>query len=414
MVNSLKSSFIRLKDFLKRTHMKVPPKVRFLYFPFTWGYKKIRELYKMIYLAVFVFEGSDPTGEFPFTYVYVGNSLSERVYFCQTLLSTGFLMHSLGSHFFWEVPAIIKKRNFDCSMIIFESNFLIEKFLYRGCTFKIPCWIEMAIDISQSMEELQKLRKYRQVERNIKENELNFEVTSTPESFKEFYYNMYVPHIKKRYEDAALVDAFSLLESISSHSEVFFIKQKGVAISGTVLEYCKGGKAFCRYFAIKDGDPRYLELGAMGANYYFPIIQTQKKGYKEIIIGGSRPFFKNGLTRYKISLGGKIIPHFKTKRSCMGLVFLKNSVALKKFLVQNPFVFYPRGRKPVRALFLESGQFEKQKDFKKVFVSSNCEGLKGTRIFVFGEDKDISGWLSPMDCPNTFVQSAEDIFCTKT
>jgi hypothetical protein len=224
---------------------------------------------------------------------------------------------------------------------------------------------------------------------------------------------MYVPHIKKRYEDTAILDEFYVLESISSHSEVFFIKQKGVALGGTVLEYCKEGKAFCRYFAIKDGDPRYLELGVMGANYYFPIIQMQKKGYKEIIIGGSRPFFRDGLTRYKISMGGEIIPHFKTNKSCMKFVFLKDSPGLEKFLVQNPFVFYPKGREPVRALFIESAQFEKQKDFNKVFASSNCKGLKGTRIFVFGEDNNISNWLSSMDCHDTFIQPAENIFCAE-
>ncbi|MFC1645689.1 hypothetical protein ACFL2Y_00725 [Candidatus Omnitrophota bacterium] len=413
MVNSLKSFFISLKDLLKRIHSKVPPKLRFLYFPLTWGYKQTRELYKMIYLAVFVFEGKDPSGELPFSYAYVGNRPSEQAYFYQMLLLSGFRQHSLGSHFFWEVPAIIRKSNFDCSMIIFEINLFTEIFLYRKYTLKIPCWIDMAIDISQSMEELQKLRKYRQIQRNIQENELDFEVTCNPASFKEYYYDMYLPHMKKRYRDTAVIDSFSHLEPGFSHSEVFFIKQKGVALGGTMLKYCKGGKVLCCLFAVKDGDPKYLELGVMGANYYFPILAMQKKGYKQIIIGGCRPFFRDGLTRYKISLGGEIIPHFKTMKACIGLVPLKNSPALKNFLVQNPFVFYPTGRKPVRALFVDSSQFEKQKDFKKVFVSSNCKGLKGTRIFVFGEDNNISQWLSTMDCSNTFIQPAENIFCAK-
>ena len=72
----------------------------------------MRELYKMTYLDVLVFEGMDPSGEFTLTYAYAGNHISKRAYFSQILLSPGFRKHALGSCFFWQVPAVIKKNNF--------------------------------------------------------------------------------------------------------------------------------------------------------------------------------------------------------------------------------------------------------------------------------------------------------------
>ena len=86
---------------------------------------------------------------------------------------------------------------------------------------------------------------------------------------------------------------------------MILIKFKDQEIAGSLIAY-KGHNARLWCFGIKDANPDYVKMGAFGALYYFSFQYLKNKGFKQVGVGGSRPFLNDGVLNYKKKWGLRI------------------------------------------------------------------------------------------------------------
>lgn len=400
-----------LKEKIKEVRFKIPLPLRFIYDVPYWIYSQAKKMFFALYPQVFVAENGNAERNI-ICLAYVGALESQKEYWFQKVFSEDFREYYLGRHLFWKVPHILKKNYYDCSLLICGANIIRKQFL-SSCSgyFHIPYWIEMDVDISLPQSQLPKnIREtYKSIFRKIKKFKLSYEVSKDMDRFEDFYHNMYIPYTKCRYGKTAFVENYAFAKDVFSRSELIFIKQNDVSIAGHLIEY-KGKHVYFHMLGVKNGDFEYIKQGAACALDYFSLIELQNRGYKKVHFGGCRPFFNDGVTRYKISLAAKAVSHDKVMKDHFSLLLLKNSSEIRNFLKENPFVFAKRKNTFCRAFFLELDQFESERDFTKYLNHNNCNGLQHTYFFTFHEDKTLSSWLKSYNKTSFSIKPAKLYF----
>jgi hypothetical protein len=82
-----------------------------------------------------------------------------------------------------------------------------------------------------------------------------------------------------------------------------------------------------------------MRHGAIGAMYYFSILEGQKMKSRYLDIGGTRPFLTDGLTRYKLGLGAEFISDHSPWKEYLWLGVNDRSTFAKEFICSNPFMY---------------------------------------------------------------------------
>lgn len=389
--------FSLIKKSIKKLHYKIPYKFRFIYDIFYSIYKKILNVSSAIYPIVIVIKENNNEETNDIVFAYVGGRLSEKQFWGEKIFPNGFQEHFLGKHFFWNVKSCLKNANFGCSFILSGSMFLTKLFSSPYFSFKIPHFMEMNLDLPPATEEFSKKLKaaFKDLQRRIRKHSLTCEISRDPEKFERFYHDMYVPYIKNRHSKTALIEEYDVAKDIFSRSDLFLIIKDNIPIAGHLLEYKKNSAIF-HLLGIKDGDSKYLKYGISGVLDYFSILKLQKKGYKKTNKGGTRPFFNNGLTRYKLSFGAYVVKHSKVMNDCVSMILLDNINKTREFLKNNAFVFFNERNQISRALFIDPDQFNTIEELKDYLKYNNCDGIVQSYIFLFYENKKISSWLDSL------------------
>ena len=190
---------------------------------------------------------------------------------------------------------------------------------------------------------------------------------------------MYVPYIKNTFGNEATLHSLDSLLYKFDRSELLLIKKGDKAIAGDVLEYKKSGpKPFC--IGVLDGERGYVVSGALGAVYYFRLIHLKSKGYKEIDLGFSRAFLRDGVLQYKKKWG--LSP---TDMHGKGFLIhqLSQTTGTKAFLVNNPFIICDQDGFS-SACFVDGNVQLTPKEQKRMIKACIMPGIR--RVFVYQLD----------------------------
>lgn len=408
MGNPIKPVLTFLRNFPKKTHHALPPQIQSLYIHFYWKLLYILDTYiKTIlrtYLPVFVFEGTEKDEKQDLIFAYAGTCLNTQGYWAQRLFPSGFRKQFLGRYWFRKIPQILKERSPGCDLLLTETNDLTSKILSQKPGFKTARWVRMEIDISKPLKKIWKRGK-NDVPRRIRKHKLECEMTRDLTSLEDFYFNMHLPYIKARFEATVDLPSYSETKKMLSIGELFLIKKQDRTLAGTLLEYHKN-KPKMRILGVRDGNWEYVRYGVVGATYYFSIIEMQKRGFKKLHIGGTRPILNDGLTKYKISISAEIIPEKPTFKHSLWMTLLKDSPSLRDFLTKNPFVYFSKENKPCRAFFMKKNQDMTRNEFQKKYRLTNCGGLEKTKIFLFDTDTTLSECLCSIPDAHAHIEPA--------
>jgi hypothetical protein len=300
----------------------------------------------------------------------------------------------------------IAKKKTDYSLFIADVPGMFRTFLDIRNWFHIPLWIRGEINISGDINSIiRKQSSLRSDLGRIKKYDLVFETTNEESKFCDFYHDMYLPYIKKRYRDTAWIESYRTMKKEFSKCDLMLVKSKGETIAGGIIAY-KRFKARLWCIGVNQGNPDHVKEGALGALTYFTIKYLKDKGFESVDFGGSRPFMKDGVLNRKKKWGMRITE--KSDR-CFILKLLQNTSGVKGFLINNPFIFND-DKGLVGAVFVE-----KELLINDNFVEEICNryyypGLLKIAIFVIdGGDfikSTISEHLQDMIC----VRSAKDLF----
>lgn len=397
---------------LRWAHSKMPEKIKNLYAPaLNWRYKIYKFRFFDTRLPIRIFEGKAKESSLPFCLVHVGRYPATGHRWAKKMLAEGYITHQIKPTWFFNIERTLRGKGFDYGMLLFETNFLTRTFLRKKKGFKVPLWMQMAIDISPPTEKLRGNTDtgIGNIVRRIKKHDLSYEITKDYAFFDEFYYKMHLPLIKNRFNEASEVFTYEQAKEIFSYSDLLLVKQSDLPIAANFISYMKKGPTL-RCMGILNGDMEYIRIGAAGAIYYFAILHLKKQGFKEMNVGGTSPILTDGLTTFKIRIRAKIIPHTHISKRCFYMLLRKDSPQLRDILGQNPFVFYPTGYQPHRALFIDAEKIETQKDFNRIIRATKAPGLKGTYLYLLKEDARIHNWIKELKDKTIKMMPAAKIF----
>jgi len=299
----------------------------------------------------------------------------------------------LGKVWLFQVPKLAKQKKDIYSIMVAEvPKFVL--FNVKDC-FHIPSWVQGEVDISGDISEIIKKHHQLQIdERKIRKYALSFERTNEASRLHDFYYNMYLPYITKRHGNSALIENYHLLKKTFYNCDLIMIKFEGREIAGGLIDH-KGHKANLWCLGIKDANPEYVKMGAMGAFYYYSFQYLKDKGFKKAGVGGSRPFLNDGVLNYKRKWGLKITEQFE---GLFLLKPLKMTGGAKTFLVNNPFMYSDKG-KFNSAVFLNEAISIDEAIKEDISKKYGCLGLSKIDIFCLNNEEKTPSWQISKEIP---------------
>ena len=285
-----------------------------------------------LYLPVYQYESDT------MKIAYAGYSSIKMNYLSHLFLDKTPPRTFLGRRWFWQIPYLVKSGNFDIVISEISSISFNHCQIYNG--YWLPVWAKMRINIDRPMGEICKdsISDFSDVMRKIRKYNLTYEILTDNESFNHFKNNMYLPYITKRFGEEAMIDDLNMYFKMNPTPILIAIKENGMLVAACLIRK-DGDFLHLIRLGLLDGKEEYRLHGVIGAIYYFSIIEAQKLGCKYLDVGGTRPFLTNGLTKFKMGLGGEFVSEYSSQDEYFMLIVNKNSIIAEEIMQSNPFVY---------------------------------------------------------------------------
>ena len=226
--------------------------------------------------------------------------------------------------------------------------------------FCAPTWVFGSINLKDDFDVFaQQNKNTRYTVNTLKKAKFKVETSAELLLFDEFFHKMHQPYMFSRHGKSAFEESYQRMKArFSKNGEILFIVEGSQRIAGIML--CFDGKEAMAYrLGVRDGDFQWVTKGAINALYYHAIKYCQSKGIMNLNLGGSRPFFSDGVLTYKLRKWNMKIDDY-SKHFYFLFKPLKNGRFTKNFLCNNPFISLNK-KKMVVNTFCEDGS-EKSRD----------------------------------------------------
>jgi hypothetical protein len=301
--------------------------------------------------GVWILEAADVNAQIKDSVLFIGTA-QERHYISK-LFFNNYTHRFIGYHWLWQVLFPNRKRHKNCSFSVIQTGWKVDRFFRSKRIFCLPSWVFGSVEINSDFDKhIRKNKSAKNTLRKIENSHFKIETSSDPLSFEEFYYKMYYPYIYKRYGECAIDMSYNRLKSqFLDGGEILFVSKESQRIAGTMICY-KKDKTVLYELGVRDGEFLWVKQGAISALYFNAITHCRSKGIKKLSLGGSRPFFSDGVLNYKLANWNmKIDDHSKT------FYFLikqhRQSNFAQEFLCNNPFISLRNGDMVVNTFFLK-------------------------------------------------------------
>lgn len=138
--------------------------------------------------------------------------------------------------------------------------------------------------------------------RRVRRNRLRYTISESDEDFADFWKNMYVPSVRKRFGAAALVHARAAVRHRYAPCELLRVWRGDEPVGGGVL-IRPGGEATIWVVGVRDGDDDHVTAGVMGAVWSFGVEHFRRLGFERVNLGWSRPVLGDGVLEFKTKRG---------------------------------------------------------------------------------------------------------------
>jgi hypothetical protein len=292
-----------------------------------------------------------------------------------------FKEHYICTTWIWKIPEVVKEKRQQSAFAVVQVHKIHQKLLFSDKWFYIPNWVfgEVEIPLDSVTTKASSLRSDF---RRIRKYALHYEVTKDPGQFFEFYHNMYVPYISAVHKHNANIITYQEMIKETHHLDLLLVKKQSVCIAGILIIY-ENNTPRLWVIGVKNGDPHYLNFGAVAALYHFSFHYLHDKGFSKVNLGYSRAFLNDGVLQYKKKLAQRIIgasPHR------FALKIISGSQSAKHFLKNNPFIFENYGSK-CGAIFIDAERKCSTKELQNINREYSYSGLDKLCIYFIKSGK---------------------------
>ena len=300
-------------------------------------------------LKIYQVTGREKNCKEPLTILYLSNekiySYLENILFYEKPK-----IRRIGKIYLWNIKKKIKNISSNIDAVFIENEMFYADYFERQGFTVIPEFISMILDTSKSFVEIYKnfSKSAKEDTRKVKKNCFNYEISHNFEMLKLFYYKMYLPYIYNRHGKTAVCTNFHTMRLIFERDgKLLLIKLKNEYVFGGLLSV-RNDKATALYSGISDKKNSLLKKGITAASYYFFIQWAKKNKIKTLDFGTSKPFFNDGLFKYKKKWGTTISKNELYHYSIFPFKICKNSKAIMSYLKHNPFIYLEKNKLKIK------------------------------------------------------------------
>lgn len=212
----------------------------------------------------------------------------------------------------WALPSFLKGLAVDADMTVARVDrvsarlFFIDGYLVVpesiGCRLSLPVDLDKLAHASSSVkEDLGMLRRER----------FTKEVSHREKDCEEFYSSMYLPFVKKRHGEFAVIHNLHQLRRKFRRGGLIWLRRGDHRIAAALFE--QQGDVF-RGVALgtAGGDLTLMKQGALAALYIFEIKCAEEGRCASIDFGGTPPILNDGLLRFKRKWGVQLVDEHQT------------------------------------------------------------------------------------------------------
>lgn len=406
-----KNIFQSLRNTGKNIYHMTPDSIRCLLKPIRYLYKFCDEFL----LDTWIIGGKEISSGHDLAIIYAGRAIDKN-YFANLAYGDSFQQNYMGKKWLGKILSEIEHNRHSCSLVIVQVPHRRLSLSEKMNCFYIPGWVSAKFDVLTVRNSVFKNSNssLKSDLSKIKKNKLTFEVTNEMSRFVDFYNNMYEPYINQIYGDKTLSSNYDFVKRQFGKRGIFkdllLVKKDDEYVAGALLNY-EGKWAKLATLGIKDGNMQYVKDGAIGAIYYFSMRYFEENGFETISLGGSRPFLKDGVLRYKKKWRPTLSHHTD---SGFIVKMLKEAEGAKGFFLNNPFIFEDAcGFK--EAIFIDNSYHLSEEDFELFDKNYYQPGVKKMMIYRFSPSNSSGHYPIPASLSDKIVvEPVSEVFKTNS
>jgi hypothetical protein len=337
-----------------------------------------------------------------------GRDFIERLY--------GFIPESkiIGKRFLWSIPRQEQLNSIDCDLVLLESNRLCATKLRNEGFFAIPEWVEFGREVIPELKDRFSgaATSLKTDLKKIRTAGFEFDVSKKLSDFNEFYQEMYLPYVKKRFGASSIVKSRKELQRYFQKGFLFLLLHERKPVAGAIVKV-ERDQITESTLGVLDGSDCYLKQGVSGAIDYH-LLDWAAQNHKSFInVGHTRPFPLDGVYRNKQKWLMSVIPD-RDGVMTMGVKICRWDAGMADALKEYPFVFQgPKGlgvfcvhngseKAGLREVEKLSKRFATKGLADLVIISAAgfdedayqvCERSSGVKIHLFSRVEEAMEWL---------------------
>jgi hypothetical protein len=248
-------------------------------------------------------------------------------------------------------------------------------------TFTVPIWIHQVLAIPDSLVTLIAGRKPEPIRRRInkvRKAGFTYGFSQSKADFDHFHYHMYIPFIKTRHGDLALVASYQdQWQRWFTRGGLVLVTQNDKPVAG-MLGYLAGDTFFDVEAGILEADPHLFQQGINAFLIWCAMVWAHDKGAKILDMGGTHAWRSNGSFTFKQGWGARVV----RRRKIYGTwTFLAQNLspALRDHINRLGFISEIGGK--FYGILLSAGTaFAEETYIRKELLAAQQQGLAGLAV----------------------------------
>lgn len=360
---------------------------------YLWELSGSVRLYKADALLV---EGIERSTGRPITSFYLGHFDNFAFVFGRMYSDFRVVEKRKGVNSLW-VRRWIEQCGEGAELLFLDVELLFCKLVPEHEFIQIPQWVRQKYDVPDTWEGvLGSFRKNtkRTDLRKVRKFGLSYRLIKSEDEFRNFYHHMYVPYLRSRFGDEALIESQRKVMHQCRKGELLQIL-RGDSVVAAAAIHVLGNRLAWVWVGQPDGIEEELSRGAFSAMYYYTILHAFECGCRRVDFFGSRPLLNDGLFRFKRKWG-TFMEDSPVPRGDILLKPLSMTEGIQGFFRANPFIVR-RGDGLVGQLLVD-GMATSSEELEHLYLQLYTEGLQSMRFFsISGFPPEAKSWADGVD-----------------
>ncbi len=277
----------------------------------------------------------------------------------------------------WRARGLVESRGQDTALVVADLPWPWHRLLQGRGFVEVPAWINQRFAMPARWPEVfPRLRRSARGEdmRSIRKNRLQCRLVRDEAAIRRFYDEMYVPHLRRRFGEAAWIEPEWKIRYCVDSGTLMEIRRDEELVAAQVLWGSRGSLHFLWAGAVGDHFGRETR-GIFPALYYYGLVHAFEQGFDEADYCGSRPVLSDGIFQVKRRWGASVFDGWS--RDTLFIRPRRLSGASLAFLARSPLGAREAGGLAGRVLCAAPATAEDVARAEQVYAS---DGIREIRI----------------------------------